>query len=82
MTFFENTTSGKRGKEGKANPKEDLFNRLARAEAPAIRALSDKITPDIRRETKRAGLTPEDAEELISDTLFITLKSIRDGKFQ
>ncbi len=82
MTFFKKNTSGKQETEGQANSKEELFNRLARAEVPAIRILSDKITPDIRQEATRAGLTPEDAEELVSDALFITLKSIRNGQFQ
>lgn len=82
LTFFKNFTSGKQEEGAQPNPNRALFDQLSRAEAPAIRALSDKITPDIRREAKRAGLRPQDAEELVSDALFITLKSIRNGKFQ
>lgn len=82
MTFFKNLTFGNRETEGPADPKRAAFEKLGRAEVPAIRALSDKITTDIRREAKQAGLVPQDAEELVSDALFITVKSIRNGMFQ
>jgi len=82
LTFFKDFTFGKREEEAPLNPKEALFDQLSRAEVPAIRALSAKITPDIRREARQAGLSLQDVEELVNDALFITVKSIRNGQFQ
>lgn len=62
--------------------KRALYDALGRADAFSIRLLVRKISTDINRMTTRAGLTPEDAEELINDAVVVIISGIRKGKFQ
>lgn len=62
--------------------KKAFFQSLARAERAAIRELAKKISYGINQATSRAGLQPQDAEELLNDTIVITISNIKQGKFK
>lgn len=62
--------------------KKGFYEALGRAEPAAIRALASKISYDVRKSAKRAKLTAEDTEELLSDAVFITITNIQKQTFQ
>lgn len=62
--------------------KQAFFDALGRAESQAIRNLAKKISYGVKQATSRAGLLPQDAEELLNDAVVITISNIREGKFK
>jgi DNA-directed RNA polymerase specialized sigma24 family protein len=61
--------------------KEAFYHALGRAEPVAIRALAGKIAYDVERAALNAGLTAEDAEELVNDAVVITISNIQKQAF-
>lgn len=55
---------------------------LRNTDAVAIRALSKKIKPDIRRLVGATRLTEQDTEELMNDAIVVTIAAIKSGRFQ
>jgi len=62
--------------------KKGFYKALGRAEPVAIRALAGKLAYDVRQATQHAGLTAEDAEELLNDAVVITITNIQNQAFQ
>ncbi len=62
--------------------KRAFYDALGRAEPLAIRALAGKISYDVKQAALRAGLTLEDAEELVNDAVVITISNIQNQSFQ
>lgn len=62
--------------------KKGFYEALGRAEPVAIRALAGKLAYDVRQATQHAGLTAEDAEELLNDAVVITITNIQNQAFQ
>jgi RNA polymerase sigma factor (sigma-70 family) len=62
--------------------KQGFFDALGRAETTAIRALAGKISYDVKQAAMRAGLSTEDAEELVNDAVVITITNIQKQSFQ
>ncbi|MBV6441752.1 MAG: hypothetical protein EPGJADBJ_03441 [Saprospiraceae bacterium] len=61
---------------------QSFFEALGRAEPAAIRQLAAKIVTGVRQMSARAGLSPQDAEEILNDAVVITISNIREGKFR
>ena len=70
-------------KEGKdlLADKRAFYDALGRAEPTAIRALAGKISGDVKKVARQAGLSVEDAEELVNDAVVITIANIRNQTF-
>jgi RNA polymerase sigma factor (sigma-70 family) len=62
--------------------KRTLYDALGKADVSSIHLLVEKISTDINSMAKRAGLSPEDIEELVNDVVVVTIFGIRKGKFQ
>lgn len=62
--------------------KRALYDALGRADKASILFLVKKTSTDINRMARKAGLFPEDIEELINDVVVIIISGIRKGKFQ
>lgn len=64
--------------------KEDLifFNALKMADSTAIVELAQKIRYSTKQAAYNARLSAQDTEELLNDALVITIRNIREGKFQ
>lgn len=62
--------------------KKGFYEALGRAEPVAIRALAEKIAYDVKQAAQQAGLTAEDAEELLNDAVVITITNIQKQTFQ
>lgn len=61
---------------------KDLFDQLRRADVAAIQALAAKVQPEIQHKVREYGLAQEDAQEILHDSILITLKAIRNGQFE
>ena len=59
-----------------------FFEALKVADSKAIRDLARKISYGTKQAVYNARLSPQDAEELINDALVITIRNIREEKFQ
>jgi len=70
-------------KEGKGllTDKRAFYDALGRAEPTAIRVLAGKISGDVKKVARQAGLSVEDAEELVNDAVVITISNIRNQTF-
>lgn len=75
MTLTQSSMTAPKGKK-------EFFFALGQAESEAIRFLASKISYGIKQATAKAGLQPQDAEELLNDSIVITISNIRDGKFK
>lgn len=61
--------------------KRAFYDALGRVEPTAVKLLSAKIEYEVNKAVKVAGLQSEDAEELVNDTVIITISNIKKGQF-
>lgn len=61
--------------------KQAFFEALGRADREAIQLLAGKITPAVRQATAQYRLPAEEVEEVVNDSVVITISNIRQGKF-
>ncbi len=61
--------------------KRAFYDSLGRVEPTAVKLLAEKIKYEVKRTTRAAGLSSEDAEELLNDAVVITISNIKKGKF-
>ncbi|MEQ8702710.1 MAG: sigma-70 family RNA polymerase sigma factor [Phaeodactylibacter sp.] len=59
-----------------------LFEQLRRADVAAIQELAAKVLPEVQHKVKKFGLAKEDVQEILNDSILITLKAIRQGRFE
>lgn len=59
-----------------------LFEQLRKADVSAIQELAAKVVPEVQQKVKQFGLAKEDVQEILNDSILITLKAIRNGQFE
>lgn len=64
-----------------ASDKRAFYDALGVANSQAIRFLSSKITPSVRKAVAQYRMDKQDIGEIVNDALVITISNIRDGKF-
>lgn len=77
------------GREGSGSPvnattkgRKVLFELLRKADVAAIQELAVKVLPEVQHKVKQYGLAQEDVQEVLNDSILVTLKAIRNGQFE